>query len=118
MKSKIVMVLSIVVFVFGLNQNGFSQKKAMEEIRIKTSAVCNECKKTLESNLIYERGVKDVHLDLDSKELTLHYNPVKTNPELLRKAVSELGYDADTIPADPKAYAKLKSCCKKDGGMH
>lgn len=28
------------------------------------------------------------------------------------KIVSQLGYDADDIKADPKAYAKLPKCCK------
>jgi hypothetical protein len=28
-------------------------------------------------------------------------------------AISKLGYDADSIPADPKAYEKLNACCKK-----
>jgi hypothetical protein len=31
----------------------------------------------------------------------------------LRKAVSDVGYDADDMSADPEAYKDLPACCKK-----
>jgi hypothetical protein len=61
----------------------------------------------------FEKGVKRATLDVESKELTVIYQSAKTNPDKLRVAVTKIGYDADSIPADPKAYSKLHSCCKK-----
>jgi hypothetical protein len=29
-----------------------------------------------------------------------------------------VGYDADEVPANPRAYQKLNECCKKDKGIH
>jgi hypothetical protein len=29
-----------------------------------------------------------------------------------------LGYDADTVAADEKAYTRLPACCKKDAPPH
>ena len=37
---------------------------------------------------------------------------------LLKKAVTKVGYDADDLPADPKAYDDLPKCCKKDNEPH
>ena len=45
------------------------------------------------------------------------YVTKKTNPEKLRLAITKIGYDADELKADEKAYNKLPGCCQK-GGMH
>jgi cation transport ATPase len=93
-------------------------KKETKEIAIQTSAICKMCKDRLESNLIYEKDVKKVTLDMKTKILTIKYRADKTNPETLKKAVSDLGYDADEVPADAKAYEALPACCKKDVAPH
>lgn len=85
---------------------------------IKTSGNCETCKETLEHNMKFEKGVKSVSFDIDSKNLSVQYDSKKTTIDALRKAVTKLGYDADSLPADPKAYNKLKDCCKKDGHGH
>ena len=82
-------------------------------IKIKTSSQCEQCKKRLENSLSFEKGVKSIVLDIDTKEITVKYNPQKTNAEKLKIAISKTGYDADEIPADKKAYDKLPSCCQK-----
>ena len=86
-----------------------------ESIKIKTSAVCEDCKKIIETALNYTKGVKSANLDVDSKEVTVVYKSEKTNPDKIRLAISKAGYDADSIPASPKAYERLDPCCKKDG---
>jgi mercuric ion binding protein len=91
-----------------------AQKPTIAEVKIKTSAVCDMCKTTLEKAMAYERGVKESSLDVDSKILTVKYNPQKTTPEKIKKAVTTAGYDADEMPADPKSYDNLNACCKKD----
>ena len=88
------------------------------EIRIKTSAVCGMCKDRIEQGLAFEKGIKDVSLDLETKMVTVKYNSEKTNPDEIRKLISALGYDADSIPANQKAYDKLPACCKKDAEPH
>ncbi len=83
-------------------------------IKIQTSARCGECKEAIEMQLNYEKGVKSAQLDNDTKIVTVIYNSEKTNPDILRKSIASIGYDADSISADLKAYKKLKSCCLKD----
>jgi periplasmic mercuric ion binding protein len=90
-----------------------AQDATSSELKIKTSATCEMCKETIEKYMSFEKGVKRSSLDVDSKILTVVYNPTKTTPEKLRKAVSKSGYDADDVKADPKAYNKLDDCCKK-----
>jgi copper chaperone CopZ len=85
----------------------------MKEVKIKTSAICEMCKETIEKGLAFEKGVKRSVLDVDSKYVTVTYNPEKTDESKIRKAITKLGYDADDQLADPKAYSKLDACCKK-----
>jgi copper chaperone CopZ len=90
------------------------KNKNSETITIKTSAVCDMCKHTLEKAMAYEKGIKKADLNVDSKIFTINYNPKKTNAEKIKKAINKAGYDADESPADPKAYENLSACCKKD----
>ena len=86
-------------------------------IVVKTSAQCEQCKKRIENNMAFEKGVKKVTLDVDTKNLTLVYDKKKTSPEKLKAAVTKIGYDADEKKANEKAYKKLPNCCKKGGKM-
>lgn len=89
-------------------------KNSIETIRIKTSAVCEMCKETIEKAMSYEKGVKDFSLDVDSKILTVTYYTKRTSADRIRIAVTKAGYDADDRMADAKAYDRLDACCKKD----
>ncbi len=93
-------------------------KKGTEQVQFKTSAVCDMCKARIEKSMAYEKGVQAAHLDVDSKLLTVTYNPTKTTPAALRTAVQKTGYDADGATADARAYDRLPDCCKKTAAAH
>lgn len=94
------------------------EKKNYEEIKIQTSAVCGMCEDRIEGNIAYEKGVKSVELDDESKVVTIGYDPRKTDAGKLRTAISKLGYDADDVPADKEAHDKLPACCQKGSAPH
>ncbi len=106
--------LSGIIVMFAIITNSVkAQDATTAELKIKTSAVCDMCKETIEKYVAFEKGVKKSNLDVESKMLTVTYNSTKTTPEKIRLAVSKSGYDADEVPADAKAYKKLAACCKK-----
>ena len=115
---KTTFILKSIIISIGLlflfSSGSCSQDKKNVELKIKTSAVCGECKDRIEQGMAYEKGIKDVHLNVKTKIAIVRYNPTKTTPAVIRMAISKLGYDADTIPADKIAYEKLPACCKKD----
>ena len=113
--ARILTFLVVILFIAG---TAFGQQKKTDTIAIKTSAVCVMCKDRIEGCLAYEKGVKSSTLDVETKVVTVIYNPSKTTPAQLRKTLSKLGYDADTVPANPTAYKKLPACCKKDAPKH
>ena len=110
---------NIFLFIFLLvSAFTFADKPKTETIKIKSSAICEQCKETIEKKLAFTRGVVESSVDLDSKDkiITVIFNPKKTTADKIRKSISQVGYDADGILADPIGYDKLEACCKK-GGM-
>ena len=67
------------------------KKSITADLDIRTSSVCDMCEKTIESGLIYEKGVKKVDLDLATSTIHVTYDPKRTDAEKLRHAV-EAGF--------------------------
>ena len=93
---------------------GQDKKKKVETVVIQTSAVCDMCKETIESELIYLKGVKKVNLDLSNMKVQVDYQPTKTDTTAIKNFIAGLGYDAGDVPATEEGYENLHECCKKD----
>jgi copper chaperone CopZ len=116
---KIMKYTSFLVILFMLSAHSLSaQTKKTDTVQINSSVVCQMCKDRIENSLAYEKGIKDVSVDLETKKITVKFNTKSTSVEEIRKKISKLGYDADLVLADPDAYAKLPACCKKDAPKH
>ena len=90
----------------------FTVKAQVEKVEIKTSAICGMCKSTIERDLAFEKGIKTTDLDLETKILTVEYNSKKTSADKIRTRITKVGYHADSLHRDLKAYNKLPDCCK------
>lgn len=106
--------LITIVFALLLTTSWAQDKKKIRHIEIQTSAVCDMCKETIESELIYLKGVKKVDLDLNTMKVSVDYLTTKTDTTAIKHFIAGLGYDAGDIPATEEAYEKLHECCKKD----
>lgn len=98
-----------------LGSMAFSQKRPLDTLYIKTSALCQDCKQRIESTLNFQKGVKYAELDLETKIATVVYRMKKISPTALRQAISKVGYDADDIKADPNTVLLLPKCCQPGG---
>lgn len=76
--------------------------------------VCQTCRRTIIRGLSTQKGVRFVEVDVPKQNILIVYRPDKTDPTRLRHAITRLGYDADTLPRDMKAYQKLPDCCRAD----
>jgi periplasmic mercuric ion binding protein len=108
-KNIILVIAAILLPLSAVNGQGAN----IEKIKIQTSAQCGMCKEAIEETLAFERGVKKSVLIMKTKVVEVEYDKRRTSPEKIRKAISKIGYDADDVPADKKAYEKLEACCKK-----
>lgn len=103
----------LIIISFAFTGLLFGQTKTVD---IKTSAECGSCKKRIEEKLNYTKGVKFAELDMSTKVVTVKYNEDKITEDEIKKVISDTGYSADDVKADPKAVEKLPACCKP-GGM-
>ncbi|MBP6871970.1 MAG: heavy-metal-associated domain-containing protein [Bacteroidales bacterium] len=110
--------ITLLMIISTLSVTAQEKKKNYEEVQIQTSAICGMCEDRIETNISFEKGVKKVQLNDDTKVVTIGYDPRKTAPDKLRTAISKLGYDADDKPADSAAHAKLPVCCQKGSKPH
>lgn len=53
---------------------------------------CNNCKKKVENNIAFEKGVKDLKVNLEEKTVTVTYRTDKTDSEKIKEAIEKLGY--------------------------
>lgn len=75
--------------------------------------LCGTCGILFESELYKIRGLKRFDLNENEKTLTVYYNKEKTDLAEIKAYISNLGYNADEVKADPEAYEQLDDCCKK-----
>jgi periplasmic mercuric ion binding protein len=112
-------VLFVVFAVLFVQVATAQEKKAkFETVVIQTSAECGDCEERIENLLNYTKGVKFSELDVESKKLTVKFQPAKISLEAIKKKLAELGYDADEMKANPEAQQKLPSCCQPGGMKH
>jgi copper chaperone CopZ len=112
--------LFILLFA-GVGITSFSQTKAVETAKIKTpNALCEACKTRIESYLKRYDGISYVNVNYRKGETTVKYWTDRINIETIKTAISNVGYDADDVPANEDAYKRLPKTCKKpeDGGSH
>ena len=84
-------------------QNKKEQKKNKEEDVFNVSMTCENCKKRIEKNIAFEKGVSDMKVDLPEKTVMVVFNPQKTNVGNLQKAFEKLGYTASVYNAEESA---------------
>jgi mercuric ion binding protein len=91
----------------------FAQKAKLETVNIKTSAICESCQNRIQKALIKTKGISKASLNIDTKIVTVKYDPSIITVDKIRTAISMTGYDADDVKADANGYKSLPDCCKK-----
>lgn len=69
----------------------------LRKVVFKTTIECRNCVKKVEENVSFEKGVKDLKVDLSDGSVTIVYNPAKTDTIRLGDAIRKLGYGAQVV---------------------
>ena len=77
---------------------------------------CGMCQKNIEVGLSKIDGIGRSTVDLASKTTKVSFDSKKTDLLKIENAIADLGYQANTVSANPEAYESLPACCKI-GGM-
>ena len=117
MKNSILKSILLAVFVTFMSNTVSSQKTNGKAV-IKTTLHCSHCKECetcglkFKTEMLKIKGLKMYELDDKAMTFTVYYNAKKTTLQTIKEGISKLGYDADEVKADPKAYENLDGCCK------
>ncbi|MFR9603133.1 MAG: heavy-metal-associated domain-containing protein [Rikenellaceae bacterium] len=78
-------------------------KKAAKEVLVTTLFMadidCPTCEKTIMNKIPYEKGVKDVKVDIKAKTVEVTYDSQKSSEESLLKAFKKIKIEAKVAPA-------------------
>lgn len=105
--SKLFRVLIFLFFVsIGFNANAGNPRRT--KATIKTSAECIFCKRSIETALGKMEGIRKVSVDYTKHEVFVMFNSKKTSLDAIRKAMAEIGFDADDVKANQVKYTEIK----------
>ena len=75
-----------------------SKPKPVKRTVVYCSSVdCKNCEKKVMENISFEKGVKDVSVDLSEQTVKIVFDEAKTDTTTLAKAIRKLGYEAKVI---------------------
>lgn len=94
------------LFALILSFNSFAQ----QDTTLLVNGVCGMCKSTIESACELD-GVESASWDVETKVLTLSFDPAAVSLEVINAAVNESGYDTEFSTAPEEAYQALHGCC-------
>lgn len=72
-------------------------KAATKTVVYQTTLDCENCAKKIMENVSFEKGVKDLKVDVPTKQVTVVFDAARTDTLVLRKSINKLGYKARVI---------------------
>ncbi|MDR2040672.1 MAG: cation transporter [Bacteroidales bacterium] len=71
--------------------------KKTEEVTFAVNMNCHNCQAKIEKNLPWEKGVKDIKVDLKKKTVKVDYDPSKTTEDKLKESIEKLSFTVEKI---------------------
>lgn len=113
---KIILVLFVALFSVAVADAQQPKKGGKQTVTTTfvTDIDCEGCAKKVTNTIPYEKGVKDVQIDVPSKTVTVTYDPAKTNDDNLIKAFAKIKINAEVGCCGDCAEQTKKSECTDD----
>ena len=83
-----------------------------ETITFKVYGNCEMCKKTIETALKKNTNIKKADWNVESKMISVEYDPHMISVDEIHKIIANSGYDTEKVKAPDSAYKKLPGCCQ------
>lgn len=100
---KIILLCLLAVMGVGIG-SAVAQKKAvvLKTTVFATDIDCENCAKKVTNSIPFQKGVKDVKVDVPTQTVTITYDSAKTNDAALLKALQKVKVKAEIAPAKKK----------------
>ena len=90
---KLVLLLAL-MFSFSIATEAQKEKK---NVTFSVNMSCENCKKKIERNIAYEKGVQDLKVNLKENTVTVKFDASKTDVKKLKDAIKKLGYEVEEV---------------------
>ena len=94
---KIIMFCLLAVMGIGISE-AVAQKKVDAQVKttvFMTDVDCETCAKKIDNSLPYQKGVKEVKVDVATRKVTVTYDATKSSDEALIKAFKKIKINAE-----------------------
>lgn len=81
------------IFVVSSTAQNNKRQKSLQEVTFIVSLHCENCVRKVQDNIPFEKGVKDLKVNLEDKTVWIEYSPDKTDKAKLAAAIEKLGYE-------------------------
>lgn len=72
---------------------------------------CEMCRKRIEQTALGQPGVHSAHWEKEKQRLSIEYDPTKSTPRAVSRALAAVGHDTEMDKAPDSIYEKLPACC-------
>jgi len=94
---KIIIAVMAALLLAGVSSEAKIAKPVVKKVVYCTSLDCENCAKKIRENVSFEKGVKDLKVDVSTKTVEIQFDSNKTDTLALKKAINKLGYDAKVV---------------------
>lgn len=86
---------AIAIAASSIQADAAKPKAKSETVVFTTNLHCQNCVKKVNENIAFEKGVKELDVNLEKQTIKVTYDASKTSKENLAAAIKKLGYKAD-----------------------
>jgi Ni,Fe-hydrogenase III small subunit len=101
------------LFTVVLGGQAVAQNTSDSTAVVKVWGNCGMCEERIEK-AAFGKGVKSAEWNAETLQLTVVYNPKKTDLLTIEKRISSVGHDTEHTRASDKVYNNLHGCCQYD----
>ena len=102
-----------VLLIFANVLYAVDKKKKNDTVCFLVDLHCHNCVSKVEKNISWEKGVKDLSVNLEEKTVTIEYDTKKSSVEALKASLEKLGFTCQ-VKVDENAGEKVSKSDKKN----
>lgn len=98
MEKRIISAVLTAILLAGFSSEALTAAKPiLKKAVYQTDLHCEKCAEKIRENISFEKGVRDLKIDVPTKEVEILFDSNKTDTLALKKAINKLGYDAKLV---------------------
>lgn len=89
-------------------------KRVQKRVDIKVPVECASCQNIIERYFKREPGIIRMQISYRKNLVRVTYRSDRTSASQIRNTIAYLGFDADTVKANPESQKRLPPCCRPE----